>query len=92
MASIKDLKKAINELTYEVVSDCFTHLLVNGDKNRDKVLKIISETVSNRNELVARLNRSHEEEKKRPYIGKIKTDLIKKMDHSFLKLSKLSAS
>lgn len=92
MASIKDLKKSINDLTYEVVSDCFTYLLINDNKNRDKVLKIISATVKDRNELVTRMNHFPAEEKKKRYFGKIKADLIKKMDQSFQKLSKLSAS
>jgi len=92
MASIKDLKKCINDLTYEVVSDCFTYLLINDNKNRDKVLKIISGTIKNRNELVTRVNHLPVGEKKSKYFGKIRADLSRKMDQSFLKLSKLSTS
>jgi len=92
MASIKNLKKCINDLTYEVVSDCFTNLLTNEDKNKDKVLKIISETIKNRNDLIRRVNQFSKEKNKTKYFGSIRTDLMKKMDQSFSKLSKLSAS
>jgi len=94
MASLKKLKKNINRLCYEVVSDCFTYILVNEDKNKDSVVKIISETIQTRNELISRLNKPSEEvdpAKMKKHYRSVKDDLIKGMDQSLNKLSKLSA-
>ncbi len=93
MSSIKGLKKEIGDLTYEVVSDCFTYILVNNDKNKDKVLKIISEAVSLRNQLISRLGHYEGERKARLvkiHYTKIREDLHTGMDKSFQKLSKLA--
>ena len=93
MASIKNLKKEINNLCYEVVSDCFTYILVNEDKNRDAVLKIISETISFRNDLIGKLQNPDEEitsKGLKKYYKTLRTELLSGMDKSLKKLSTLS--
>ena len=93
MANIRELKREINDLTYELVSDCFTYLLVNEKKNEDKVVKIVSETVSLRNDFIARVNRikkgGNAAGKKADY-KKIKEDLCSGMNKGFEELSKIS--
>ena len=93
MASVKDLKKEINTLCYEVVSDCFTYNLVNEEKNKDKVLKIITETIQVRNDLINKLNHPPETDKKelKKHYQAIRTEMVKGMDKSLKKLSALSA-
>ncbi len=93
MPSRKNLKKQINELTYEVVSDCFTYLTIHEEKNRQKVLDIITEMVKYRNELIHRVNNYDKiktPKEIKSHYRKIKKDLLSAMDKSFLKLSKLS--
>ena len=93
MPSRKDLKKQINNLTYEVVSDCFTYLLIHEEKNRQKVLNIITETVKYRNELIHHVNNFDKiktPKEIKSHCRKIKKDLLSAMDKSLLKLSKLS--
>mgnify|MGYP001031588807 CR=1 FL=1 len=94
MASRKNLKKEINDLCYEVVSDCFTYHLVHEDANRDKVMKIITGAIELRNELIARMGHPEDpgdpQAVKRHYSG-IRNDLHRGMDDWFRKLSALSA-
>jgi hypothetical protein len=53
MANKRNLKKDVDFLVSEVVSDCYTFMLINGDKNRDKALSIIEGMLEKRNELIA---------------------------------------
>ena len=93
MASIRWLKKEINNLTYEVVSDCFTFLEVNPDKNSKDLQKIISDTILLRNEMISRINQT--QKKGTPGLSKVSacgllTEFYKGIDQSFANLSKLS--
>lgn len=93
MANVKKLKKEVGSITYEVVSDCFTYLLVNEEKNKEKVLEIISEAINLRNNIIQRINNSNKEKKPKEiknYYRDIRKDLSMGMDKAFEKLSKLS--
>lgn len=92
MAKVKDLKREINDLTYEVVSDCFTYLLVNEKKNEKKVVKIITGAVNTRNDFIARVNRLKREKdtNKKAGFRKIREELCSGMNKSFEELSKIS--
>ena len=93
MASRKKLKKEINNLCYEVVSDCFTYNLVHENANRDKVMKIITGASELRNELITRVGHPEEpgdSKKLKKHYSKIREDLRKGMDQAFKKLSALS--
>jgi len=90
MASIKNLKKDIDYLIFEVVSDCFTAMSVKPDKNSDKLLKIISDAINLRNELFSRLN--HPDGKNNPvkvkkYFRKLRSDLVVGVDKLFDQIS-----
>ena len=94
MSSIKNLKKEIGSITYEVVSDCFGYILVNGEKNKKKALSIITETINLRNDMIYRLGHFEGEKSRlkiKAHYAKIKKDLYAGMDKSLQKLSKLSA-
>ncbi len=93
MASIRWLKKEINRLTFEVVSDCFTYMETNPDKYNKELQKIITDTILLRNEMISRINQTHK--KNNPGFSKqaargILTEFYKGVDQSFVKLSKLS--
>ena len=91
MASRRKLKKDIDFLTFEVISDCYNHIYLHSE-NEEKVIDIIKETVVNRNSLVARVN--HPDGKNNPklvktYYKSIFNDLISNIDTSFTNLSEL---
>lgn len=92
MASIRNLKKDIDYLTYEVVADCYTYMHMYPDKNRDKVMKIITDTVEVRNDLIARTNHpdaKDDKKKNKEYFKTIRKELFEKIDKAFQELSKL---
>ena len=56
MPSIRKLKKDIDYLIFEVISDCFTFGTLHPDDKADEVSGIISDAVSLRNDLIRRVN------------------------------------
>jgi len=91
MASRRRLKKDIDFLSFEVISDCYNYIYLHPGKGA-QVMDIIKETVANRNELVARVN--HPDGKDNPKIVKayykaIFKDLMVYTDASFTKLSEV---
>ncbi len=56
MASIRQLKKDIDYLVFEVISDCFTFGALHPDDREEEVTSIISDAVALRNELIQRVN------------------------------------
>ena len=91
MASRRKLKKDIDFLTFEVISDCYNYIYLHPG-NEEKVMEVIKETVANRNNLVARVN--HPDGKNnakmvKTYYKTIFSDLISNTDASFTKLSEL---
>jgi hypothetical protein len=93
MAKRRDVKKDIDFVTFEVVSDCLTFMALNPKQDNEKAVEIIKETTEIRNELIARVN--HPDGKDNPKIIKahyraIYEDLLKKMDEQFSKLSGLT--
>lgn len=94
MANKRDIKKDVDYLVGEVISDCYTYLLINGDKNRDKVIEIIGSVVEKRNDLISRINnpdKTFSSKQVKTHYKTINTDLLAALDDSFSKLSKLSA-
>lgn len=55
MASKRLLKKSINNLTYELVSECFTFRHFHPEQNSG-INEIIHDVVKTRNELIGRVN------------------------------------
>lgn len=93
MANKRDLKKDIDYLVYEVVSDCFTVMTVKPDEKGDEIAAIISDAVKLRNDLFARVN--HPDGKENPslvkkYYTAIRIDLIKGIDSLFERISDIA--
>jgi hypothetical protein len=94
MASIRELKKDIDYLIFEVISDCFTYSNIHPEDGTDELSAIISDAVEFRNDLIARVN--HPDGKENPKIVKayyrtIEKDLIAGVDKLFERLSSFSS-
>jgi hypothetical protein len=93
MANIRELKKEVNNLVYELISDCFIYSGLHADDKKDKVTAILSEAVNLRNDLIARINNlpgKADPKVVRSHLRMVKSDLIEGVDSLFGKLSSLS--
>ncbi|BDX38786.1 hypothetical protein CYCD_21410 [Tenuifilaceae bacterium CYCD] len=93
MANKRNLKKDVDFLVSEVVSDCYTFMLINGDKNRDKALSIIEGMLEKRNELITRINNPENKEDSKAvkaHYKAIQQDLMVAVDDCFTKLSEIT--
>ena len=90
MAKKRNVKKDIEFLTYEILNDCFLSIDTHPERNKDKISKLISETIAKRNELIQRVNdRKVEKKDINKHFKAIYSDLMKSADVSFNTLSKL---
>ncbi len=88
MASRRNLKKSINNLTFELVSECLTYKHFHKDKKHDKTQKAMENLVSKRNELVNKLNHPTEKvdyKKTRAYYREV----IKELNDMVLIMDKI---
>jgi len=93
MANVRNVKKDIDYLVSEVISDCYAYLYIHGEKNRDKIVDIIEDVVDKRNEYIRRANRPEkglDRKQKRKHFKQIYSDLLSTVDNSFTKLSELT--
>ncbi|MCB8964508.1 MAG: hypothetical protein H6536_05670 [Bacteroidales bacterium] len=93
MANKRNLKKDVDFLVSEVVSDCYTYMLLNGDKNRDKALSIIESMLEKRNQLVTRINNPEKKDDAKAikaHYNAIQQDLMTAVDDCFTKLSEIT--
>jgi hypothetical protein len=56
MASKRLLKREINDLTYDLISECYTYKHFHPDISSEKISSIIDSIVLSRNELITRIN------------------------------------
>lgn len=92
MASVRRIKKDIDYLVGEVVADCYTYLYLSGNKNRDKVVEIMEDLVSQRNDFFHRVNNPEkgvDRKQIRNHYREIYKDLLVAIDGSFTTLSQL---
>jgi glutaredoxin 2 len=95
MASVKNLKKDIDFLFFEFISDCFLYTSIHTGEKRNEVQNLIEEAESMRNEFLDRVN--HPAGKDNPalvkaYYNTVSKDLLEKVDGYFEKLSEISKS
>lgn len=88
MASIRHIKKDIDYLVSEVVSDCCTFMYLYPEKKQEEALAIINEAIELRNNLIERVN--HPEGKAKLYYKAIFKDLFSGVDAAFKKISGLT--
>lgn len=93
MASLRDLKKDIDYMMYEVISDCFVYQGVHPDHKTEELQAIINDAVSLRNDLIARVNNPDGKDNPKivkAYYQTVKKDLAVGADKLFSRLSALS--
>ena len=91
MASRRRLKKDIDYLSYEVMSDCYNYNYLHPGK-AEQVMEIVRDTIISRNQLIARVNHPDGKDNAKLVKAHYKTvyaDLFKNVDESFKKLSAL---
>jgi hypothetical protein len=94
MASVRNLKKDIDYLIFEVISDSFAYSSIHPEDKSDELSAIISEAVNFRNDLIARVNNPDGKDNPKivkAYYKAVEKDLITGVDKLFDKLSALSS-
>jgi hypothetical protein len=92
MPSIRKLKKNIDYLIFEVISDCFTFGTLHPDDKAEEVSGIIADAVSLRNDLIRRVNnpeRSDDPKTQRSHFQLVEKDLFIGTDKLCNRLSAL---
>ena len=90
MASIRRFKNDVEYLVSEVVSDCYTCVVINENVDKDKVFSIINDAVALRNELVCKINNpteKHNRKINKKYYAQLRHELITKVEGLFSELS-----
>jgi hypothetical protein len=93
MASVRGLKKDIDSLIFEVISDCFVFSGVHPDNKTDEVSAIITDSVNFRNDLIARVNNPDGKDNPKilkAYYKTLEKDLLSGVDKLFNRLSSLT--
>ena len=93
MASVRELKKDIDYLVFEVISDCFVFSGVNPDNKSEELSVLISDAVNFRNDLIARVNNPDGKDNPkivRAYYKAVEKDLLVGVDKLFDRLSALT--
>lgn len=94
MASVRELKKDIDYLVFEVISDCFVFSGVNPDNKSEELSVLISDAVNFRNDLIARVNNPDGKDNPKiikAYYKTVQKDLLEGVDKLFTRLSELTA-
>ena len=89
MASLRRVKKDIDFLVEEVVSDCCTFMYIYPDKKRDEVVQIITDAVALRNNLYVKANHPQDNPKK-AYYKAVNKELLEGIDGLFQRISGLA--
>lgn len=90
MASIRKLKKEMNDVLSEIIEDCYVCQLNSDDKTAAKAEKIIDEAIITFDELIVKLHQKDVEDRKAHLKG-LRADLNKKAKSLSDKINKLSA-
>ena len=93
MAKRRHLKKDIEYLIYEVISDCFTLLQSKKEVDQEELVGIISDAEALGNEMIARVNNPDGKDNPaitKAYYKKIKNDLLTGVDDLFKRVSVLA--
>lgn len=94
MASVRELKKDIDFLVFEVISDCFVYSNLHPDNKSEELTALISEAVELRNDLIARVNNPDGKDNPKivkAYYNSVSKDLMLGVDKLFEKLSAISS-
>ncbi len=91
MANKRNLKKDINYLTSEILSECYAHLYLYPEKNEDKIMDIISKAVNSRNDFIAKINNPKLEDKSaKKYFNGLIEEIITNSNNLIDEIQKLN--
>jgi hypothetical protein len=93
MASIKNLKKDIDYLFFELISDCFMFTSIHEGQKKAEAQELIEEAVSMRNDFIDRVNNPDGKDNPplvKAYYTTLQKELLEKVDGYFERLSKIS--
>lgn len=82
MASIRDLKKDINNLVNHFIDECYTQLAFSPISNHENIIDIISDVVQLRETMISKLNKKSFEQSNTPskkYYSGIIADFYKQV-------------
>lgn len=94
MANLRDLKKDIDYLIFEVISDCFTYSEIHSEESQEELSAIISDAAELRNDLIDRVNNPDGKDNPKivkAYYKTVRKDLLEGVDKLFDRLSDLSS-
>ena len=89
MGSIRKIKKDIDYLFYELISDCFTFASVNPMEQDDELSALITEAVQSRNDFIERANNPDGKENPslvKKHYSKLNVDLYETVEALFERL------
>lgn len=92
MSSRRDLKKDIDYMIAEVISDCFTFSEISQGEKEDEVSSILNDAVNLRNDLIARVNNPDGKDNPKilkAYYRNVEKDLFEGSNMLFERLSAL---
>ena len=89
MASIRKLKKEMNNVLSEIIEDCYVCQLNSDDKTAAKAEKIIDEAIAAFDELIVKLHQKEVSDQKK-HLRELKASLYKKSDALSKKLEKIT--
>lgn len=95
MANIRDLKKDIDYLFFEFISDSFTYAGLHGGEKTGEVQNLIEEAIESRNEFFEKVNNpTGKDDPKlvKQYYAAVRKELLEKVDGFFTRLSDISKS
>ncbi len=89
MASIKDLKKDINNVLGDIIEGVYVVEAANGNNNTKEGAAIIDEAIETFDELIAKVNKSEVENKKK-HFKSVRNELETKATKLVEKLNKMA--
>ncbi len=95
MASKRDLKKDVDSLIFEVVSECYSFADIYPEADPAKADEIIEKAMDLQDETITKINnvdKSLSSKEKKKYFNELKTEFIKKIEELFKELDELFAS
>ncbi len=90
MANLRIIKKDIDFLVTEVISDCWGFIYANEGNKSEEAIEIISEAVDLRNKLYESINHPDKSNLKKHYKA-VNIALLKGVDNLFMKISSLAS-
>lgn len=94
MAAIRKLKKEINEVTTELVLECFTYNYIYPDKNEKELAGIIADGVQMRIDLIKKINavRKSTENPLQSQMKEVRSEFQNRLDALVERISEMTIS